>query len=107
MFVSKLFILFWYLYHLRQIILCRVAYENTIHQQAFGLSIVQRKRKACMLKWFLIWSLYLILPASADCCSKRYCKDMVTCAEAYHYMTMCGLSRLDRDQDGIPCEKVC
>jgi hypothetical protein len=32
---------------------------------------------------------------------------MATCAEVYFYMTRCGLSDLDRDADGIPCEKMC
>ena len=41
------------------------------------------------------------------CGTKRYCKDMVNCAEASYYLTQCGLNRLDRDRDGIPCEKIC
>lgn len=40
-------------------------------------------------------------------CSKRYCKEMASCAEAYHYLNKCGLTRLDRDGDGVPCENVC
>jgi hypothetical protein len=24
-----------------------------------------------------------------------------------HHLTQCGLSRLDKDKDGIPCEKLC
>lgn len=38
---------------------------------------------------------------------KRFYKDMTTCEEARFYLTTCGLSRLDRDKDGIPCEKLC
>lgn len=41
------------------------------------------------------------------CGSKRTCKDMSSCDEAKFYLTQCGLSRLDRDGDGIPCEKLC
>ena len=41
------------------------------------------------------------------CGAKQHCGDMTTCAEAYFYMTSCGLSDLDRDADGIPCEKTC
>ena len=41
------------------------------------------------------------------CGSKTVCGDMDTCAEAYHYLTQCGLSDLDRDNDGVPCEKIC
>ncbi|WP_295514958.1 thermonuclease family protein [uncultured Pseudomonas sp.] len=38
---------------------------------------------------------------------KKYCKDMSSCAEARFYLEQCGMSRLDRDKDGIPCENVC
>ena len=43
----------------------------------------------------------------SQCGTKQYCKDMRTCAEAQHYMTNCGLSELDRDGDGVPCETLC
>lgn len=42
-----------------------------------------------------------------ECGSKRYCKEMSSCAEAKHYLNVCGVSRLDRDGDGIPCEAIC
>lgn len=38
---------------------------------------------------------------------KKYCKEMSSCAEARFYLEQCGISRLDRDKDGIPCENVC
>lgn len=41
------------------------------------------------------------------CGGKRYCKDMSSCAEAKHYLNDCGVTRLDRDSDGIPCESIC
>ncbi|MCA6130659.1 excalibur calcium-binding domain-containing protein [Campylobacter concisus] len=40
-------------------------------------------------------------------CDKRYCKEMKSCEEAYHYLRKCGRSGFDRDGDGIPCENVC
>lgn len=43
----------------------------------------------------------------ANCSSKRYCKEMTSCKEARFYLNECGLSRLDRDKDGIPCESLC
>lgn len=45
--------------------------------------------------------------SGASCGSKRYCKQMATCAEARHYLNDCGISRLDRDGDGVPCESIC
>lgn len=40
-------------------------------------------------------------------CGKRTCKEMSSCAEARFHLTKCGLLRLDRDNDGIPCESIC
>src|SRR5688572_24677089 len=41
------------------------------------------------------------------CGLKRYCGEMSGCAEARFYFTQCGLSRLDADRDGVPCETLC
>ena len=41
------------------------------------------------------------------CGSKRLCREMSSCAEARFHMTQCGLSRLDGDGDGVPCESLC
>ena len=42
-----------------------------------------------------------------QCGAKRYCKQMTSCAEARYHLTQCGMSGLDRDGDGKPCESVC
>ncbi|WBT39179.1 excalibur calcium-binding domain-containing protein [Hyphomicrobium sp. DMF-1] len=44
---------------------------------------------------------------SSLCGTKRLCGDMETCAEAHYYLTSCGVSSLDRNGDGIPCETLC
>ena len=41
------------------------------------------------------------------CGTKRYCKEMQSCEEARYFLTECGLSRLDGDGDGVPCETIC
>ena len=41
------------------------------------------------------------------CGSKRYCSQMNSCEEAKFYLNNCGLKHLDRDHDGVPCEKLC
>lgn len=41
------------------------------------------------------------------CGSKRYCKEMKSCAEAKYFLKECGLSRLDGNNDGVPCEALC
>src|SRR5687768_10153243 len=41
------------------------------------------------------------------CGAKRYCADMASCDEARFFLTTCGLSRLDGDDDGVPCEALC
>lgn len=42
-----------------------------------------------------------------SCGQKTYCKQMVSCEEASFYLHTCGLSRLDGDHDGVPCESLC
>ena len=44
---------------------------------------------------------------NATCSSKRYCGEMTSCKEAMYFLNSCGLSRLDGDGDGIPCESLC
>lgn len=44
---------------------------------------------------------------TSQCGSKRLCKQMSSCAEARFYLNQCGLDRLDRDGDGVPCESLC
>ncbi len=41
------------------------------------------------------------------CGGKRYCNEMGSCEEAKFHLSQCGLSRLDRDGDGVPCESLC
>lgn len=45
--------------------------------------------------------------SSKKCGQKRYCKEMISCEEAMFFLRDCGLSSLDRDGDGIPCESLC
>jgi len=40
-------------------------------------------------------------------CEKQSCKEMTSCEEARHYLEQCGLTRLDGDRDGVPCEQLC
>jgi endonuclease YncB( thermonuclease family) len=41
------------------------------------------------------------------CGKKSYCFQMESCEEAMFYYTVCGLKRLDGDNDGVPCENLC
>lgn len=43
---------------------------------------------------------------TGTCGSKKYCKQMVSCEEAKQYLA-CGVSSLDKDGDGVPCESLC
>jgi len=46
-------------------------------------------------------------PKAFTCGTKTYCREMVSCEEALYYLRSCGLSRLDGDNDRIPCESLC
>ena len=45
--------------------------------------------------------------ANLTCGAKRYCREMVSCAEATFHMKKCGLKSLDGDRDGKPCNSLC
>ena len=50
-----------------------------------------------------------ISPAANEgwsCSYRPYCTQISSCAEANYYYRQCGISRLDGDNDGIPCERV-
>lgn len=38
---------------------------------------------------------------------KTKCGEMKSCSEAMFYFKICGLNRLDRDNDDVPCESIC
>ena len=38
---------------------------------------------------------------------KRTCKDMDSCDDAKFHLHQCGMQKLDRDRDGVPCESIC
>jgi len=41
------------------------------------------------------------------CGARTYCREMTSCAEARFHLEQCGLTRIDGDGDGVPCEKLC
>ncbi|WP_136067105.1 endonuclease [Modicisalibacter radicis] len=50
------------------------------------------------------------LPVSDDgfnCATRKTCGAMASCEEALYYLHQCGNKRLDRDKDGLPCERTC
>jgi len=42
-----------------------------------------------------------------SCGAKRDCKQMSSCEEAQFFLHQCGVSRLDRDGNGVACETLC
>jgi endonuclease YncB( thermonuclease family) len=44
---------------------------------------------------------------TSSCGSKRTCGQMTSCSEAKYYLQTCGVTRLDADKDGVPCESLC
>ncbi|GAK61432.1 hypothetical protein U27_01332 [Candidatus Vecturithrix granuli] len=53
------------------------------------------------------------IPTSASrtaiytCTVRKTCAEMSSCEEAYYHLNICGNKRLDRDNDGVPCENIC
>lgn len=46
-------------------------------------------------------------PKPEPACAKRFCSQMTDCDEARDYLARCGISTLDGDGDGVPCETLC
>jgi hypothetical protein len=44
---------------------------------------------------------------AAGCERQPYCYELTSCADAMYYFKNCGLDRLDGDNDGVPCERIC
>jgi endonuclease YncB( thermonuclease family) len=42
-----------------------------------------------------------------ECGSKNKCSQMSSCLEAKFYLEQCNIRSLDKDGDGVPCEKLC
>lgn len=42
-----------------------------------------------------------------SCGSKRFCREMASCEEARFYLSRCGLTTIDGNRDGEPCETLC
>lgn len=42
-----------------------------------------------------------------SCGHKKKCSQMTSCDEAHFYLTRCGVTTLDRNHDGVPCEALC
>lgn len=41
------------------------------------------------------------------CGNKRHCEQMVSCEEAKFYLTQCKVKGLDKNGNGVPCERLC
>jgi len=53
----------------------------------------------------LITNAYTFNYTSMTCGNKHKCSEMNTWKKACFYLEACGVKKLDRDVDGIPCEK--
>lgn len=42
-----------------------------------------------------------------SCFPEKTCGQMISCEEAYYHLTVCGHSKRDGDNDGVPCESIC
>jgi len=47
----------------------------------------------------------LLILFDYDCLGKVYCSEMTSCKEATFYLQYCPATKMDGDNDGIPCER--
>ncbi|WP_206483647.1 excalibur calcium-binding domain-containing protein [Thalassotalea sp. G2M2-11] len=43
--------------------------------------------------------------AAFECDGRQYCSQMTSCAEATYYIQHCPNTKMDGDNDGVPCER--
>ena len=65
------------------------------------------KKTTFLISCLIILNAYTFDYSGMTCGNKHKCSQMKSCKEAYFYLEVCGVKRLDRDGDGIPCEKIC
>lgn len=59
-------------------------------------------------KLILAFAFISLVPFGFSCDNEvHYCKEMSSCEQAQFKLNQCGMSKLDRDNDGIPCENFC
>lgn len=46
-------------------------------------------------------------PTAFKCGTKSTCSQMNSCQEAIFFLKQCGVRKLDRNKDGVPCESIC
>lgn len=46
-------------------------------------------------------------PTAFRCGTKSTCSQMNSCQEAIFFLKQCGVRKLDRNKDGVPCESIC
>lgn len=49
----------------------------------------------------------MVIKAAFSCDGRHLCRQMRSCEEAYFFLNVCGVHRLDGDSDGVPCETIC
>ncbi|MBU0648207.1 excalibur calcium-binding domain-containing protein [Patescibacteria group bacterium] len=57
--------------------------------------------------WVYEGAAYRVPQQVFEQCDFKPCSEMVSCQEAQHYYDACGITELDDDGDGTPCENVC
>ncbi|PHS33218.1 MAG: hypothetical protein COA92_04810 [Sulfurovum sp.] len=72
-------------------------------------------KKIIVILFFIVLSVTVVFakkneskkPTKFKCDKSKYCKHMSSCEEAKFLLNQCGMKRLDRDKDGVPCENIC
>ena len=65
-------------------------------------------KKLLILAFFTLLAYSYTYDYTGMKCEHKYkCSQMKSCKEAYFYLEVCRVKKLDRDNDGIPCEKLC
>lgn len=74
-----------------------------------GEALPDIEREQCRRPEAVMTVAALVLSNDSDCVcgTKTKCGQMDSCAEARCFLEKCGVTRLDGDGDGTPCESIC
>ena len=93
---------------LRSIAFC-CGLASALGSAAAGETCSSGRLRVCLAPDHKVTTSDLLVRDVVDCAcgTKTTCKEMDSCKEAYCFLEKCGLTRLDRDGDGVPCESIC
>lgn len=89
-------------------LLCLLGWQGFVRYQAKHLSVTKEQLPTIAAQPAALFPGAPASPAAASpfkCDGRTYCSQMTSCAEATFFLKNCPGTKMDGNNDGIPCEK--